>query len=263
MEHLTPEWAPQALPWLTFNLSTTFMTIITFIIVLAIALIGARKISAGVPKGMQNALEWIVDFVHGIIGSTMDLKKGAPFIYLGITLILFIFVGNLLGLPLNFITIHDKPFSLFGMDIVTQQMIQHSELLHNGHNVVEIAWWKSPTADANVTLALAIMVVILSHIFSVKYLGAKTYVKHYFQPSPLFFPIHIIEELSKPLTLGFRLYGNIFAGEILIGVILMMPIWAGVWPLMVWQGFSIFVGGIQAYVFTILSMVYISQKIQH
>lgn len=263
MEHLSPEWIPEALPWLKFNLATTLMTIVTFIIVLAIALIGSRKLTSGVPKGMQNVLEWAIDFVHGIIGSTMDLKKGASFIYLGITLILYIFIGNILGLPFNFITIHHEPTTLFGINIVTEQMLQNSALIENGHKVVELAWWKSPTSDANVTLALSVMMVILTHVFSVKYIGGKNYIKHYFEPSPLFFPIHIIEEFAKTLTLGFRLYGNIFAGEILIAVILMMPIWAGVLPLMIWQGFSIFVGAVQAYVFTILSMVYISQKIQH
>ena len=218
--------------------------------------------TSGVPKGLQNALEWVVDFVYGIIGSTMDKKKGSAFIYLALTLIFFIFVGNMLGLPFNIITIHEEPLSLFGMDIVTEEMIHESEVLHDGHHVVEIAWWKSPTADASVTLALSFSIIVLTHILSVKYIGAKNYIKHYFEPFPLFFPIHLIEEFSQTLTLGFRLFGNIFAGEILIAVILMMGI-VGIPGLLVWLGFSIFVGAIQAYVFTILSMVYISQKIVH
>ncbi len=262
MGHLPPVWTPEWLPWFQINLSTTLMTIVTSIIVLIIAIAATRSLTSGVPKGMQNFLEWVVDFVHGIIGSTMDLKKGAVFIHLGLTLILFIFIGNLLGLPMNFITIHEEPFTFLGQEIVTEQMIHESEVEHNGHQVVELAWWKSPTADASVTLAMSLTIVLLTHIFSVKYLGIKTYIKHYFEPSPLFFPLHLIEEFAKTLTLGFRLFGNIFAGEILIAVILLMG-FAGIVPLMVWQGFSIFVGAIQAYVFTILSMVYISQKIQH
>lgn len=262
MEHIQPVWAPASMPWLQFNLSTILMTIITSTIVFLLAYFGTRKLTSGVPSGMQNVLEWVVDFVRGIIGSTMDMKKGAAFVYLALTLILFIFVGNILGLPLNFVTIHDKPLTLFGMNIVTEQMLQQSELIHDGHHVVEVAWWKSPTADASVTLAMSLSVIILTHIISVKYIGGKNYLKHYFQPSPLFFPLHLIEEFAKVLTLGFRLYGNIFAGEILIAVILLMS-FGGIVPLMIWQGFSIFVGAIQAYVFTILSMVYISQKIQH
>lgn len=262
--HESPIWAPfpEALPWLQFNLSTSLMTIITTLIVLLIAILGTRRLTAEVPKGMQNFLEWLVEFVHGIISATMDREKGKHFIYLALTLILFIFVGNMLGLPLNIIVEYDEPFSLFGYEIVTEEMLAESHHVNEeGHHVVEIAWWKSPTADASVTLALSIMVVVLTHYFSIKFIGTKKYLKHYVEPFALFLPIHIIEEFSKTLTLGFRLYGNIFAGEILIAVLLMLPIWAGILPLAVWQGFSIFVGSIQAYVFTMLSMVYISQKV--
>jgi F-type H+-transporting ATPase subunit a len=75
-------------------------------------------------------------------------------------------------------------------------------------------------------------------------------------------PLHLIEVVSKPLTLAFRLYGNIYAGEIMIGVILGAG-WFGIFPLAIWQGFSVFVGAIQAFVFTMLTMVYISQTLIH
>lgn len=260
---MQPVWAPEALPWLTFNLSSVLMTIVSSIVVFIIAVAGTRKLTSGVPTGMQNVLEWIIDFVYGIIGSTMDRKKGKDFIYLALTLMMFIFVANMLGLPFNFISIHDEPVSFLGQEIVSQEMIEHEGIEHHGEKVVEIAWWKSPTADASVTLAMSIMMIILTNIFGVKYLGGVKYVKHFFEPHWLFFPIHLIEEFAKTLTLGFRLYGNIFAGEILIAVILMLPIWAGAIPLAIWQGFSIFVGAIQSFVFTILSMVYISQKVTH
>jgi len=260
---MQPIWAPESLPWLQFNLSSVLMTIITSIVVLVIAIVGTRKLTAGVPTGAQNVLEWIVDFVYGIIGSTMDKKRGANFIYLAITLILFIFVANMLGLPFNFITVHDEPVSFLGTEIVSEMNIAASHVEHNGHQVVEVAWWKSPTADASVTLAMSIMMIILTNVFGVKYLGGMNYIKHFFEPHWLFFPIHLIEEFAKTLTLGFRLYGNIFAGEILIAVILMLPIWAGMVPLAIWQAFSIFVGAIQSFVFVILSMVYISQKVSH
>ncbi|MNR54026.1 ATP synthase subunit a [compost metagenome] len=74
--------------------------------------------------------------------------------------------------------------------------------------------------------------------------------------------LHLIEVVSKPLTLAFRLYGNIYAGEIMISVIIGAG-WFGVAPLFVWQGFSVFVGAIQAFVFTMLTMVYISQTLIH
>lgn len=262
LEHIQPVWAPAALPWLEFNLSTTLMTVVTSLVVFILAVVATRKLTSGVPTGIQNVFEWIVDFVYGILGSTIGLKQGAKFVYLGLTLILFIWIGNMLGLPLNFMTIHDQPLTILGTEIVTEQMLLESEMIHDGKQVVEIAWWKSPTADMSVTLALSFSIILLTHILSVKYRGSKAYLKHYFQPYPIWLPLNIIEEISKFLTLGMRLYGNIFAGEVLIGVILGIGI-LGVLPLVVWLGFSIFVGSIQAYVFTILSMVYISQKISN
>jgi len=260
VEHIQPIWTSESMPWLSINLSTAIMSIVTAIVVLIIAIAGTRKLTSGVPSGLQNFLEWLVDFVRGIISSTMDMKKGKNFIFLALTLIFFIFVGNMLGLPLNFITVHDEPLSIFGSEIVTEEMIHEAE--EEGHHGVEIAWWKSPTADVNVTLAMSLFIIILTHIFGLKYNGAKSYLKHYVDPHWLFLPLHIIDEFAKTLTLGFRLYGNIFAGEVLIGVILLMGFW-GLPALLVWQGFSIFVGAIQSYVFTILSMVYMSQKISH
>ncbi len=260
LEHIQPVWAPEAIPWLQFNLSTSLMIIVTSIIVFILAVVATRKLTSGVPTGIQNVFEWIVDFVHGILGSTVGLKKGAKFVYLGLTLILFIFIGNMLGLPLNFITAHHEPLTILGSEIITEEMILESEIIHNGEQVVEIAWWKSPTADLSVTLALSFSIILLTHILSVQYKGARAYLKHYFEPYPIWLPLNIIEEISKFLTLGMRLYGNIFAGEVLIGVILALG-FVGIIPLVVWQGFSVFVGSIQAYVFTILSMVYISQKI--
>ena len=128
-------------------------------------------------------------------------------------------------------------------------------------------WWKSPTADPVVTLTLAVMVVALSHYYGVKMKGAKEYGKDYFKPVAFMLPFTIIGELANTLSLGFRLYGNIYAGEVLIALLLQLAAtgWIGAiggfLPLMVWQGFSIFVGALQAFIFTMLTMVYISNKV--
>ncbi|WP_383150833.1 F0F1 ATP synthase subunit A, partial [Streptomyces sp. NPDC056697] len=130
-------------------------------------------------------------------------------------------------------------------------------------------WWKSPTADPVVTLTLAAMVVALSHYYGIKLKGAKEYGRSYFQPVGFIFPLKIIEEFSNTLTLGLRLYGNIYAGEILLSLLagLATSSFIGVLaaaPLtIVWQGFSVFIGSIQAFIFTLLSMVYISHKVSH
>ena len=127
-----------------------------------------------------------MDFVKGIIKSNLDWKTGGRFHVLGITLIMFIFVANVLGLPFS--------------------------ISYDG-----VLWWKSPTADPTVTMTLAVMVIVLTHYYGIKMKGIKEYaVKTYLKPLPFLFPLKIIEEFANTLTLGLRLYGNIYAGEVLI-----------------------------------------------
>ncbi|MBO1004792.1 F0F1 ATP synthase subunit A [Pseudogracilibacillus auburnensis] len=220
---------------LWFNLSNVLMITIAGIIVFIIAVLSTRKLAMK-PTGMQNFMEWVMDFVKGIIKSNMDWKTGGNFHLLGITLLMFIFVSNMLGLP-------------FALKV-------HGEL-----------WWKSPTADPVVTLTLAVMVVALSHYYGVKMKGPKEYGKDYVKPVAFMLPFTIIGELANSLSLGLRLYGNLYAGEVLIALLASMAAtgWIGAvggfLPLVVWQGFSIFVGALQAFIFTMLTMVYISNKV--
>jgi len=240
--------------WLQVDLASILAILVTAVIVFVLAFAGTRRLSVENPGKLQNFLEWIVEFVRNLIASTMDMERGKKFVMLGITLIMFIFVGNMLGLPLYLVTEHHEETKFLGYVLEPTRGLAHGD-----H--VEIGWWKSPTADLSVTMGLALAMIILAH-----YLGivknTKPYFKHYFEPFALFFPLNIIKEISKLLTLGLRLFGNIFAGEVMISVLLMAGVF-GILPLIVWQGFSIFVGAIQAFVFTILTMVYISQTTEH
>lgn len=226
------------------NLSTAMMVTITAIIVFAIAYAGARKASSSKPSGMQNIMEWVVDFVRGIVASTMDMKRGEKYVSLALTLLMFVFVGNFLGIP----------FSITA-DTVTW-----------GHHTL---WWKSPTADPHVTMTFAIAMIVLTHVFGINSTGFKSYVAHYFKPQSWQFPLHIIEEFAKTLTLGLRLFGNIYAKEVLLamlaaagGAAIGFGTLAAFAPMLIWQAFGIFVGSIQAFVFTILTLVYIAQKVE-
>jgi F-type H+-transporting ATPase subunit a len=236
-----------------FDLSSIIMIVVTCIIVFALAKIGTSRLSVDKPGKMQNFIEWIVEFVQNLIASTMDLKKGKSFLMLGITLMMFIFVGNMLGLPFGIVTEVTTPQPTFG---ITEQMLHEA---HDKGKHVALTWWKSPTADVAVTMALAIMVIFMTHYIGLTQ-NTRHYLKHYVEPHWAMFPLNAIKEVSKLLTLGLRLFGNIYAGEVLIGVILMAGVW-GIIPLVVWQGFSVFVGAIQAFVFSILTMVYLSQVI--
>ena len=118
----------------------------------------------------------------------------------------------------------------------------------------------SPTNDLNTTLGLALFVVLLVHCLGV-YLKGGHYIAHFFQPTPLFVVINMIEEFAKPITLACRLFGNILAGEILIIVLLkLMPIWMPI-PSVIWLAFSIFIGCVQSVIFTMLSMAYLSNAV--
>jgi F-type H+-transporting ATPase subunit a len=246
---------------LPFDLSSIIMILVTSMIVFIIARLAARNLSVTNPGKMQNFVEWVIEFVHGMIASTMDVNKGKRYLSLGLTLIMFIFVGNMLGLPFSISTEHHEPYSIFGQEIVTQEVLDEKHAKDPGHGEVHLLWWKSPTADVSVTMGLALMVIVMSHFLGLKE-NTRHYLKHYIEPHPAMFPLNAIKEVSKLLTLGLRLFGNIYAGEVLISVILMAGI-LGIPALLVWQGFSIFVGAIQAFVFTILTMVYISQASEH
>jgi F-type H+-transporting ATPase subunit a len=223
---------------LYFNLTNILMITVASLIVFIIAVISTKKLAMK-PTGMQNFLEWIMDFVKSIINSTMDWKDGGRFHILGMTLIMYIFVSNMLGLPF---------------------LIEF-----NGHE-----WWRSPTADPMVTMTLATTIIVLSHFYGVKQKGAKEYGKGFFSPLPFLVPLKIIEEFANTLTLGLRLYGNIYAGELLLSLLVgglahtgVIGAIAAVPVTMAWQAFSIFVGSIQAYLFTMLTMVYMSHKVSH
>lgn len=220
---------------LNFNLSNVLMITIASLIVFLIAVLAARTLAMK-PTGMQNFFEWIIDFVRNIIGSTMDWQTGGRFLVLGITLLMYIFVSNMLGLPFAIV---------FGHEL----------------------WWKSPTADPTITLTLAVLVIALTHYYGIKMKGLSEYGKDFFKPMSFMFPLKIIEEFANTLTLGLRLYGNIFAGEILLGLLAGLGS-SGVFgalgaaiPMLAWQGFSVFVGAIQAFIFTMLTMVYMAHKV--
>lgn len=254
-----------------FDLSIIIMLVITCTIVFVLARLATRNLSVENPGKLQNFMEWAVEFVRNMISSTMDWKKGKPFLSLAMTMIMFIFVANMLGLPLGIVTEYDDPAkaTIFGQQITTvAEKFEESHTKHPGDEVhAEVAWWKSPTADVSVTMGLALLVFLLSHGLGL-FKNTKNYLKHYIQPYPFFLPINLIEQLSKLLTHGVRLFANIFAGEVLISTIMTLAkagvvgLIASIPLLMVWQGFSIFVGAIQAFVFVILMMVYISQTLE-
>lgn len=163
----------------------------------------------------------VVEMAIDFLHEQMDVAMGAKARFLApfiVSLFLFLIVGNWLGL---------------------------------------IPGLSSPTNDLNTALGLSLLVVVMAHALGL-YRKGMGYVAHFFQPTPIFVVINLIEEFAKPITLAFRLFGNILAGEILIAILLkLMPIWMPI-PSVIWLMFSIFVGAVQAFIFTMLSMAYLA-----
>jgi len=133
-------------------------------------------------------------------------------------------------------------------------------LCANMIGLLPIEGFKSPTADVNVTLGLALLVLGATFYYGCKVRGVKEYLLSFFQPNVIFFPVHLIDMLVKPFSLAFRLFGNIFAGEVLLMILyFLVPVAVPT----VWIAVSMFIGVIQAYLFAMLSIAYISSATNH
>ena len=219
---------------LTGIIGSTLMALAVFLICLWLA----RKVEMK-PNKRQNVFEYLLDFTNGIVKDNVsDVDAQKHLSLYALVLFLFIWFMNQLGMFME-VKVDDWVFI------------------------------KSPTADPVATMSFAMMTLLLSFTFGVQRFGVGGYLKNYTQPVGFMLPINIIEEFTNFLTLSLRLYGNIYAGEVLLTLIGNDLAHAGgpftlilAAPLaMIWQGFSVFIGYIQAYVFVTLSMVYIGKKV--
>ena len=204
------------------NLNTLIMVWVGMGIVLVLAGLSARKLQV-VPSKGQIVSEGVFDICRSITMATAG-KRGDGFLFFIGSLFLFILTANLMGqLPLR--------------------------LLHLPHGELVAA-----TADINTTTALALLSLVMYFAVGLKKKGFR-YFKHYLQPNPLFLPLNIIEDITRPGSLLIRLYFNILVGEILSGIA--MSVTPFVLPALVIV-LELFVAVVQAYIFAILSSVYIS-----
>jgi len=223
---------------LTFDLSIILTTTVTALIVFFLVFFATRNLHPYEPTKLQNALEWLIEFVRKIATNIIGKVNNTFLVSLGVCLILYIFVANMIGVP-------------FAVVVEGEE---------------SVLWWKSPTADAHVTMTLAIMMILYSHFYDIQTNGFKNYFKGYTKPFKALLPMKLMEQLSSTITLGLRLFGNIFAGEVLLAT-LAATVYTGVFtaavssiPMFLWQAFCIFIGAIQAYIFVTLTMVYISMR---
>lgn len=203
--------------WITDTLIASWI-IMGVLIILAIAVRISFSKYKDVPKGFQNAVEYVVEMYDNFLVSS----AGERFRYLGpwfFTVFAFILLSNFSG--------------LFFM--------------------------RNPTADWTTTISLALVTFFLIQFCGTRHKGIG-YWKFLIKPNPIFLPLNIIGEIARPISLSFRLFGNVLGGLILLGLIYgIAPVFARfVLPAVLHGFFDIFVGAIQTYVFCILSLSFIS-----
>jgi F-type H+-transporting ATPase subunit a len=223
----------------TINLDTLVVSITLGVIFLILFRMVARTATPGVPKPLQNFVEIVVEFVQGLVKESFHgrSKLIAP---LGLTIFVWIFLMNFMDL---------LPVDLFPRLA----------------KIMGFPYFRSvPTADPNLTFALAITVFVLIIFYNLKIKGTIGFSKEILtKPFGVYlFPINIvfrfIEELVKPISLALRLFGNLFAGELIFILIALMPWWIQ-WTIGgVWAIFHILIIAIQAFIFMMLTIVYLS-----
>jgi F-type H+-transporting ATPase subunit a len=104
---------------------------------------------------------------------------------------------------------------------------------------------------------MAIFAMISVWVYGIRTKGAKGYFRHFLEPFPFLLPLNVLEELVKPIKLALRLFGNIFAGGIMLALIAAIPWWAGM-PVanVLWKAFDMVIGGLQAFIFALLTVLY-------
>ncbi len=207
----------------------------------------ARHATAGVPGGLQNFVEMIVDFIDETVASIFSHKNPliAP---LALTIFVWVFLMNLMDLvPVDWVPELAKLLGVHYMKIV-------------------------PSTDPNITMAMALSVFVLILYYSFKCKGIGGFLAelsfHPF-PSKLLAPVNFVLEfvtlVAKPLSLGLRLFGNLYAGEMIFVLIALMfsagfvfALAGGVFQF-IWAAFHLIVITLQAFVFAVLTVVYLAQ----
>lgn len=238
-------------------------------IAMAVLIIGAlvlkRKGVKLVPRGFQNFVEVIVgglfDFFNTV---TQDEKQTRKFFPIVATIFIFVITSNWMGiLPgVGTIGFYEKEHEAAEVSIEAEGNA-HVEVAEEEKEVF-VPYFRSGYADVNMTLALAIISIIATQIFGIASLGFFHYAGKFFV-NPLRDPIgffvgflELISELAKMISFSFRLFGNIFAGEVLLVVIGFLAPFIAPIP---FYGLELFVGFVQALVFAILTLVFMKMAV--
>jgi F-type H+-transporting ATPase subunit a len=231
---------------MTFNLDTIWVTVVAGAIVVALGFWARAALTKETEDHVPTKIQLVWETIVGQVTTQVEenLGKVNPFVVpLAVALFFFILTANWL-------------------ELIPTELNKNVHLL------------PSPTADTNLTYAMAVLVMVGVWTFSLRERGWKGFWKHYFEPVPWMFPLEILQDLLKPITLALRLFGNIFAGGIMIaliaGLVNIAPANIPVGGFLtvvfnvIWKLFdTLFLGGLQAFIFALLTVLYFGMAGAH
>jgi F-type H+-transporting ATPase subunit a len=243
--------------------NTLFCTWISIIVLVALFYFGTRRRDL-IPRGIQNFMEWGVELLRGLAESVAGSKEmGKKFFPLAATFFLFILVSNLLDVFPGVDTVGS---------IDPKKLAEHpgshagGPFLFGDISNAVIPWIRPATTDINLNISMALIAVVTAQVFGfytlgpkehlLKYVNLRSLFKFNFEGFIEFFVglLEIISELARIISLAFRLFGNIFAGSVVLAVFaFLLPALADI----VFIPFEIFVAVVQALVFSLLTLVYL------
>ena len=253
--------------FMTLNIDTLFFTGLLSLLFLVVFILTARRATAGVPGKFQTLVEMIVGFVDGLVRETFHgrSKLIAP---LSITIFLLVFLMNFMDmLPVDFL-----PWAWASGHVAA------------GHDPAHAYLRVVPTADLNTTFGLSVAVFLLIQVFGISHKGVGGFTREVFtapfhadsvpmkiQLAPANLLLRLIEEGVRPLSLSLRLFGNMYAGELILILIALMTLdsslaHASTWFMgaaqvvsgFLWTAFHVLIITLQAFIFMMLTIVYLS-----
>ena len=207
--------------------------------------LAARRASPGVPGSFQNFIEMVVEFIDTTANDVMGNARSSIAAPLALTIFVWVLLMNLMDLvPVDWIPMLAASAGIEFMKVV-------------------------PTTDPNATLGMSFSIFLLTLYYSLRVKGVGGFSKELIaHPLPhwTLYPVNLVLEtvtlLAKPLSLGLRLFGNMYAGELIFILIAAIPLWYIQWTLSLpWAIFHIIIILLQAFVFMVLTLVYLKQAI--
>ncbi len=212
---------------ISFDLITIIMSWIVIALLVIFALILRRSLRQEVdekPNRVQALLDALIDLIKSQLTSSFSSDRLARELFPFIaTLFMFILASNLISV---------------------------------------IPYFESPTKDLNVTFSFGLLVFFMSQFFAMRRKGVGKYFKGFIEPYPFMLPLNIVGELARPLSHSFRLFGNMFGGAIMLSIVYIFPFTSWVIPIGLNFFYGLFVGTIQAFVFSLLAVAYINVAVE-